>query len=54
MRVWPGWIQLTVMPKRPSWVDRVFVRWTKETLRAPPLRFPGLRAVPPRMLTMRP
>ena len=54
VRVVPGWMQLTVMPNRPIWLERVLVRWTMATLRAPPLRFPAVRPLPPLMLTMRP
>src|SRR6267142_5911136 len=54
VRVVPGWMQLTVTPKRPSCTARVLVRCTSEVLRAPPLRLPALRALVPLMLMMRP
>jgi len=53
-RVIPGWIQLTVIPNLPTWVARVLVMWTSDTLRAPPLRLPAFRALPPLMLMIRP
>src|SRR5438552_3076013 len=54
VRVVPGWMQLTVIPKRPICTGRVLVRCTSEVLRAPPLRLPALRALVPLMLMMRP
>ena len=54
VRVVPGWMQLTVIPNRPSCTARVLVKCTSEPLRAPPLRFPALRALVPLMLMIRP
>src|SRR5882724_1184864 len=42
------------MPYRPSCTARVLVRCTSEPLRAPPLRFPAVRALVPLMLMIRP
>src|SRR5712691_1184607 len=47
-------MQLTVIPKRPTWTARVLVRCTREVLPAPPLKFPALRALVPLILMMRP
>src|SRR5260370_1172858 len=54
VRVVPGWMQLTVIPKRPSCPAGVWVRCPREVWRAPPLRLPALRALVPLMLMMRP
>ena len=43
-----------MIPKRPNWTASVLVRCTSETLRAPPLRLPALRALVPLMLMIRP
>ncbi len=53
-RVVPGWMQLTVIHYGPVGLPIVFVMCTKPALRAPPLRLPALRALPPLLLMMRP
>jgi hypothetical protein len=41
-------------PMTAQWTASVFVMCTRPALRAPPLRLPALRALPPLMLMMRP